>query len=233
MIKINIIVMKLFLMLLAILLVVSNNLSAQCKSFRVNDRGDTLNCIDNDNHKQGKWINHYDQVRGEPGFEEEGEYKNNLKEGKWRKFDLGGELIAIENYKWGNKNGIQQYFYQGEIEREESWRAIDPDRKYDTVDVPDVNDQFKVYQKVVKVESYTVKEGVWKYYRPGSLSLIKTETYVLDKLQVPKSDFVTNASDTATTKIPVKKVVPAQVKDFEKKNSGKKAVKYKDGSTGF
>ena len=83
------------------------------------------------------------------------------------------------------------------------------------------------------MESYAVKEGVWKYYRPGSLSLIKTETYLLDKLQVPKSDFVTNASDTATTKIPVKKVVPAQVKDFEKKNSGKKAVKYKDGSTGF
>ena len=205
---------------------------AQCKTFRVTDKGDTLNCVDNVDKKQGKWINHYDQLRGEPGFEEEGVYKDNLKEDTWRKYDLNGFLTAIENYKWGNKNGLQQYFYQGEIEREESWRAIDPEKKFDTIDVPDVNDQYKVYQKVVPVQSYSVKEGIWKYYRPGSLSLIKTETYFLDKLQVPKSEFVTNSSDSSNT-TPVKKVLPPQVKEFEKKHSGKKGVKYKDGSTSF
>lgn len=224
--------MKCLLALIIMFFVVTEYTSAQCKSFRVNDRGDTLNCIDKADKKQGKWINHYDQLRGEPGFEEEGEYKNNLKEGTWRIYDLNGVLTGIESYKWGNKNGAQQYFYQGEIIREESWRAIDPEKKFDTVDVPDVYDQYKVYQKVVPVQSYTLKEGVWKYYRPGSLSLIKTETYVLDKLQVPKSEFI-NGTDTATTKIPVKKTVPAQVKEFEKKNSGKKAIKYKDGSVGF
>ena len=212
--------------------IVRETTNAQCKSFRISDKGDTLNCIDKVDKKQGKWINHYDQLRGEPGFEEEGVYKDNLKEGTWRSFDLNGFLIAVENFKWGNKNGVQQYYYEGEIVREESWRAIDPEKKFDTVDVPDVYDQYKVYQKVVPVQSYSLKEGVWKYYRPGSLSLIKTETYVLDKLQVPKSEFI-NGSDTATTKIPVKKAVPAQVKEFEKKNSGKKAIKYKDGSVGF
>ncbi len=223
--------MKLLFSIFIILLASYSQSFSQCKSFRVNDKGDTLNCIDNNDQKQGKWINHYDQLRGEPGFEEEGEYKNNLKEGKWRKYDLNGFLIALENFRWGNKDGTQQYFYQGEITREESWRAIDPEKKYDTVDVPDVYDQYKVMRKVVKVESYAIKEGVWKYYRPGSLSIIKTETYVLDKLQVPKNEFA-NASDTAV-KAPLKKVVPAQVKEFEKKNSGKKAVKYKDGSVGF
>ncbi|MEI6183997.1 MAG: hypothetical protein WCP65_00610 [Bacteroidota bacterium] len=223
--------MKLFFATLLLMLIAYNPAYSQCKSFRVNDRGDTLNCIDNTDQKQGKWINHYDQLRGEPGFEEEGVYKNNLKEGKWRKYDLNGFLIAIENYRWGNKDGTQQYFYQGEITREESWRAIDPEKKYDTVDVPDVYDQYKVTRKVVKVESYSLKEGVWKYYRPGSLSIIKTETYVLDKLQIPRNEFANN-TDT-TTKAPVKKVIPAQVKEFEKKNSGKKAIKYKDGSVGF
>ena len=96
--------------LIVLLIIMYNNTYAQCKSFRVTDRGDTLNCIDNVDKKQGKWINHYDQLRGEPGFEEEGVYKDNLKEGTWRKFDLNGFLIAVENYKWGNKNGIQQYF---------------------------------------------------------------------------------------------------------------------------
>ena len=224
--------MKYFLTLLITVLIFTDYASAQCKSFRVTDRGDTLNCIDKVDKKQGKWINHYDQLRGEPGFEEEGVYKDNIKEGIWRIYDLNGVLSGIENYKWGNKNGIQQYFYDGEIVREESWRAIDPEKKFDTVDVPDVLDPYKVYQKVVPVQSYSLKEGVWKYYRPGSLSLIKTETYVLDKLQVPKSEFI-NGSDSSTTNIPVKKAVPAQVKQFEKKFSGKKAIKYKDGSVGF
>ena len=230
--KINLICsMKSLLTSLLLLFIISHQSYSQCKSFRVNDHGDTLNCIDNSDQKQGKWINHYDQLRGEPGFEEEGEYKNNLKEGKWRKYDLNGFLIAIENYRWGNKDGNQQYFSQGEMTREESWRAIDPEKKYDTVDVPDVYDHYKVTRKVVKVESYSLKEGVWKYYRPGSLSIIKTETYVLDKLQVPKSEF--DSSSDSTNKAPVKKVIPAQVKEFEKKNSGKKSVKYKDGSVGF
>ena len=222
--------MKLIFSTLLLLSFTCFQASSQCKSFRVNDKGDTLNCLDNSNEKQGKWINHYDQLRGEPGFEEEGVYKNNLKEGQWRKYDLNGFLIAVENYRWGNKDGTQQYYYQGELVREESWRAIDPEKKYDTVDVPDVYDQYKVTQKVVKVESYSLKEGVWKYYKPGSLNIIKTETYMLDKLQVPKSDF---ASTDSTSKPPVKKVIPAQVKEFEKKNAGKKAVKYKDGTTSF
>ena len=224
--------MKTSITFIIICIFLANSASSQCKSFRINDHGDTLNCIDNDNNKQGKWINHYDQLRGEPGFEEEGEYKNNLKEGKWRKYDLSGYLIAIENFRWGNKDGNQQYFYQGEIVREESWRAIDPEKKFDTIDVPDLYDHYKVTRKVIKVESYSLKEGVWKYYRPGSLSLIKTETYVLDKLQIPKLENTNNSSDSTANKPPAKKVVPDQVKAFEKKNSGKK-IKYKDGSTGL
>ena len=226
--------MKYLALILACLLILGIKSFSQCKTFRITGRGDTLNCVDYNNNKQGKWVIHYDQLRGEPGFEEEGEFKDNLKTGKWRKFSLEGDLIAVENYQWGNKDGIQQYFYQGELEREESWRAINPERKYDTVDVPNVYDPYKVDRKVIKIDVYSLKEGVWKYYKPGSLSLIKTETYVLDKLQIPKSDFTSgNSSDTATTIIPIKKIKPAAVQEFEKKNSGKKAVKIQDGSTGY
>ena len=48
-----------------------------------------------------------------------------------------GDLLAIENYKWGVKDSIQLYFVQNMLEHEESWHALDPSRKFDTIYVPD------------------------------------------------------------------------------------------------
>src|SRR5579871_5810378 len=88
------------------------NLTAQCqlKDYTIGPRGDTLNGIDKQNRKQGKWVNHYDEIRGEKGFEEQGVYKDDKKEGVWKLFSLEGDLIGIEQYKWGNKAGVCQYF---------------------------------------------------------------------------------------------------------------------------
>ena len=99
-------------------------------------RGDTLNCVDRQDRKQGKWVNHVDEVRGEPGYEEEGEYKNNRKEGPWRIYTLQGDLLGVEYYKWGNKDGVCQYFApSGALLKEESWRALNPDKASDTLQV--------------------------------------------------------------------------------------------------
>ncbi|MBK8310654.1 MAG: hypothetical protein IPL04_06880 [Chitinophagaceae bacterium] len=44
-----------------------------------------------------------------------------------KRYSLEGVKIAEENYRWGKLHGKQQYFtYNGGLEREESWRAIDP-----------------------------------------------------------------------------------------------------------
>jgi len=193
-----------------------------CKSFRFSSKGDTLNCVDMNGKKQGKWLIHYDELRGEPGFEEEGEFKDEKKEGPWRIYSLDGELIATENYRWGFKDGIQQYFNHGIVEREESWRAMDPEKKYDTIDVPDLYDQYKSERKIIKIDSYTVKHGVWKYYRPGSETLLRTETYVFDKLIIPQENTQPNAtsmSDTTNRKPPV--ALPKQITDYKKKNATK------------
>ena len=48
------------------------DVSAQYKSFKLNADGDTLNAITNSGLKQGKWVVHVDEIRGEPGYEEEG-----------------------------------------------------------------------------------------------------------------------------------------------------------------
>ena len=222
--------------LFILLLFIGNDVFAQCKTYRLTANRDTLNCIDFNNNKQGKWLVRVEQLRGEPGFEEEGIYKNNLREGKWRRYSLMGDLEAIENYKWNNKDGIQQYFYMNDLEHEESWRAFDPFKKYDTVEIPDLYDPNKVEKKIIKLDIYSQKHGVWKYYRPGTMSLVKTQTYVFDSLFKPVPDVdrqdITSAPAKDSTQQKPAVAKPKQVLEFDKKNSKKKSVKIRDGSTG-
>ena len=112
------------------------NVTAQYKEFKISPNGDTLNAIDKKGLKQGKWVNVVGEIRGEPGYEEEGIYKDDKKTGPWRKYTVNGDIIAMENYKFGGKDGIQQYFtFLGNLEREESWRGYNPDAPYDTIPV--------------------------------------------------------------------------------------------------
>ncbi|WP_298299739.1 hypothetical protein [Hydrotalea sp.] len=197
------------------------------------------------NKKQGKWLIHVDELRGEPGYEEEGEYKDNLKGGHWRRYNLMGDLIAVENYRWGNKDGQQEYFYNGSLEHIESWKAIDPQKKYDTIYVPDLYDEYKVEKKIIKINSYSVKDGIWKYYLPGSSSLIRTETYSYDSVVKPKpvalypngvSADSTSGNPLLKDSLPKEKVntgnKPKEILQFEKKNKNRSKVKVRDGATG-
>ncbi len=96
----------------------------QYKSFALTTDRDTVNAIDKKDLKQGKWIVRVAELRGEPGYEEEGLFKNGKKEGVWRRYNLTGDLLAMENYRNGGKDGSQQYFtMMGDIAREENWRA--------------------------------------------------------------------------------------------------------------
>jgi antitoxin component YwqK of YwqJK toxin-antitoxin module len=221
--------------LVSVCLMISISANAQLKSYIIGVKGDTLNRVDANGLKQGRWVSHVDALRGEPGYEEEGIYKDGKKEGTWRVYSLEGDLTAIENYKWGYKNGPCEYFNLRGRVREESWKAIDPKNPYDTIDVPDLNSD-AVYKRVIKVDAYTVKHGTWNYYDPQTGALMKTEQYVLDVLQDPakkngalaKSDSTSAKSDSAITS----KAKPKEVLEYEKKNSGKKKIKVRDGATG-
>lgn len=210
--------------------------NAQCKTYRLSEKRDTLDCVDMKGLKQGKWVVHVAPLRGEPGYEEEGVFINSRKEGVWKRFNLMGDPLAIETYKWGNKNGRCLYFTIAGVEREESWRAVNPDKAFDTIDVPDPKTPDKYERVVVKNEGRSLKNGTWRYFNPNTGALLQTEKYVLDQLQTDDAPSVlqgmTKASskDTLQSK-PATPVKPKEVLEFEKKNAGKK-VRVRDGRTG-
>lgn len=222
--------------ILSIFLLTTISLHAQWKSYRIAANGDTINKIDNNNLRQGRWVNKVESLRGEPGYEEEGMYKDGKKEGIWRAYTVMGDLFAVERYKWGYKDGKSQYYSIQGIEREESWKAVNPASPFDTVEVFDPVDPYKVKLQVVKIEGTSVKHGTWKYYDVATGGVIKSEKWFLDKLEVPKPETAANEgavadnlADGKNAKTPAK-VKPKEVLDFEKK-TGRKKVKVIDGST--
>lgn len=224
-------------LLLFIIACIPAAVMAQCKTYRIGAKGDTLNCVDQQDHKQGKWVVHVEPLRGEPGYEEEGIFRDDKKEGIWREYNLNGDLIAMENYRWGYKDGISRYYSIQGIYREESWKATNPENPYDTVEVPDLHDPYKVEMKVMKAEGSTIKHGRWQYYEPATGFIVKTENYFFGKLEDPNKKFLSaNASADSTMQIRKKlsdENKPKEVADFDKKNSGKKKYKVREGKVGY
>lgn len=201
------------------------NANAQLKTFKISVKGDTLNAIDQKGLKQGKWVLHVDPLRGEPGYEEEGKFLNDQKEGAWRIYSLRGDLIALESYKKGDKDGLSQYFSQlGNLVREENWRGYNPDQPYDTIPIYGTGNNEITSYKIVKAEPYSVKDGTWTYYDPSGI-IIKTEKF--DRgYPVAAAKKTEEVADE-----PMKKIVPKEVLEYQEKNSNKKKVRVRDGST--
>lgn len=219
---------------------------SQCKTYMIGVHHDTLDCTDTKNLKQGKWVVQVPSLRGEPGYEEEGVFIDDKKEGRWRRYTLQGDVLAIENYKYGYKNGLCDYYNINGIEHEESWKATNPEQPYDTIQVPDLQDDSKIYLRVIKVDASTTEHGTWTYYDSDRGTIIKTEEYILgqkvDPITKKPIGLNKNASYTTGAVPPqlarhdapatAKVAPPPEVKAFEKKNAGKKKVVVRDGATG-
>lgn len=228
-----------------LLLLISLNGFSQWKDYTISVRGDTLNRIDMKGMKQGPWVIHMDELRGEPGYDEQGYFINDKKDGRWVRFSLMGDKIAEENYRWGSLDGKCRYYTRiGELIREENWRAVDPNKTFDTVDVLDVMDPTKVIDRVVvKLEGKTMRHGTWTFYDPEWGTIIRTENWWMDRpaeeLQAAangeelKPLAVSNGKNNTDTVGKKAMVKPQVILDYEKKNSGKKKVKTRDGSTGM
>ena len=233
--------------ILPLFLLISMNGFGQWKSYIISVKGDTLNRVDMKGLKQGPWVIHMDELRGEPGYDEQGYFINGKKDGLWQRFSLMGDKIAEENYRWGNKDGKCRYYTNtGGLMREESWKAVNPDNPYDTVDVYDLHDPTKVVEKkIIKLEGFSLKHGTWTYYDPEEGTITKTEKYWLDKPanaagNGPATDddlkpIVISSNSKSVTDTTGKKTVakPKEVLEYEKKNAGKKKIKVRNGETGY
>ena len=175
--------MRLSILFFCALLISASTYSQKWKSYIIGVKGDTLNRVDMKGLKQGPWVIHVNELRGERGYEEEGFFVNDKKDGTWRRFSLEGDLTAVENYRWGGKDGKSVYLTtQGSPIREESWKAVNPDNPYDTVNVYDPNNPDKIIAKqVIKLEGYSLKHGAWKHYDQFSGRLEKTDYWYFDK----------------------------------------------------
>jgi antitoxin component YwqK of YwqJK toxin-antitoxin module len=229
--------------ILSFVLLISLSAQAQLKSFIIGQRGDTLNRVDAKGLKQGPWSMKVPELRGERGYEEEGYFIDDKKEGRWVRYSLQGDKMAVENYRWGQKDGRCQYYNHVEdLIREESWLAVDPKNPYDTIPITDLNDPTKIIRyQIVKINEPSVKHGTWRYIDPATGRVEKTEQWVINRLKTKETEEAENelapidpANPNATTKKEVEKpkVKPKEVLEFEKKNSGKKKVKVRDGNTG-
>ncbi|MCW3090617.1 MAG: hypothetical protein JWP81_1686 [Ferruginibacter sp.] len=225
-----------------ILMFCAINVSAQktaYKSFSLSPKGDTLNAIDTKGMKQGKWVITVGELRGEPGYEEEGFYKNDKKDGTWRRYNTTGDILAIENYRFGGKDGQQEYFsFLGDLLRHEEWHAYNPDQPFDTIPIYGTGSNEIISFKIVRSQQYSVPHGEWKYYEPGGRQS-KYEKYDRGLLLKDKQEDDIAAA-TATTKEvedapPGKpKVKTKEILEYEKKYSKKKRKKLeRDGQTGL
>ena len=92
---------KYLLWFLCLFVGVSLQAQQKYRSFKIGARGDTINAILQDGNKEGKWVIRVEEVRGEPGYEEEGEFRKGQKDGYWRRYSLMGDLVAVEHYMLG------------------------------------------------------------------------------------------------------------------------------------
>lgn len=185
--------------------------------------GDTINRVDKQKKKQGPWIVRLEEVRGEPGYEEEGYFVDGKKEGAWKRFSLMGDLIAREFYKWGYRDGKQEYFTSlGDLMREESWKSVNPTNPYDTIIVPDVDRPDVMIEKVIKHESAEIKHGIWNFYNTTNGTIAKTEKYFYGKLDKGQNEMKPTISTPQKKEpVPPQKALPKEVQAWEKSKKTK------------
>jgi antitoxin component YwqK of YwqJK toxin-antitoxin module len=204
------------------------------QKFSVTEEGDTLNRIDIKGLRQGPWLIRVEPLRLEPGYEEEGEFVDGKKQGVWKRYTLQGDMIAVERFREGYKDGLQTYFTRiGEPLREEHWKYVDPKNPYDTIDVPDLDNPMLTKSMIIKLESAEVRHGEWKYFDPSTGRVMKTEQYISgQKFGAPGSIQAAQTAQPEKKDTPKTVQKPKAVEEWEKNNQGKKKVTVRDGRTG-
>lgn len=132
------------------------------------------NQTDARNRKQGPWVEQVPSIRGEPGYSWEGIYKNDRKEGVWKKYTTDGDVMAEETFKNGVLDGLCKYFYpNGKISAIGNMLSVDIEGQKDTVVVIDPVSGQETLTEVTR-KGYSVKHGEWKVYDEDGMMMRET-----------------------------------------------------------
>ncbi|GAA0558860.1 toxin-antitoxin system YwqK family antitoxin [Chitinophaga japonensis] len=114
--------------------------------------------------KQGRWMEEVAPLRGEPGYTWEGTYKNDRKEGVWKKYNVSGDLVAEETFQQGVLDGPCKYYYRnGRLSAAGNMLAMEIEGEIDTVLVIDPVTQDESRVEVVR-KGNSVRHGEWRLY---------------------------------------------------------------------
>ena len=123
--------------------------------------------------KQGNWIEEVGEVRGEPGYTWEGVYKNDRKEGIWRKTSTIGNLIAEETYKNNVLDGYCKYFFpNGKLSEEGAFISTEVEGQRDTIMIIDPVTNAETPTEIIR-KGNSVRNGVWKLYDEETGKMVK------------------------------------------------------------
>lgn len=150
-------------------------------SYEIMDNGDTINKLDGENRRQGKWLITMPPRYGEEGLMEYGTYLDNKKVGKWQTYSLNGDLTAEEIYKSGNKDGEAKYYEQGRLFCIGNFLALKATQLLDTILV---EDPITGIEKpvVIATEMGSVRHGNWTYFNMETRKIEKIVAYQVDDI---------------------------------------------------
>lgn len=150
-------------------------------SYELLENGDTINRMDSKNQRQGPWLITTEARYGEDGFHEYGNYVNNVKQGKWGKYDLHGHVLSEENFTDGKRDGEARYYENGYLFCVGNYLALKAKYAYDTLLVEDVVDE-RMKTVILKADLGSVRHGFWTYYQAPTMKVIRVEEYQADEL---------------------------------------------------
>ena len=163
---------------------------------------------DAQNRKQGYWIEQVAELRGEPGYTWEGVYKNDRKEGIWKKNSAIGNPIAEETYKNNVLDGYCKYYYPGgKLSEEGMYMPTEIEGQRDTIMIIDPVTNAETPTEIIR-KGNPVRNGVWKLYDEETGKMVKT--YYKRGETVTAAD-LGDTGDTTTVEQPAVEKAPLQL----------------------
>ncbi|MBL7711919.1 MAG: hypothetical protein JNL13_05630 [Chitinophagaceae bacterium] len=157
--------------------------------------GKEINQADVQGRPHGLWYTSKPALRGEPSEAVFGSYDHGQKTGLWYISDGIGNLVSIETFKLGVRDGEAKYFDNGHLTSVGHYRGLNPTVAMDTVLIVD---PITGDEKLVSVptERGSVRHGSWRFYDELSGRLVREEYYQIDEL-LYKKDFSISGVDSA------------------------------------